>query len=82
MHIYHNCKLVAFLHFILLLFVLASITKRGRLKGNGLNHFLKSILVVDVHHKPCGLISLSSYHFSQVHNIQHKPRKKLSWGLK
>jgi hypothetical protein len=37
------------------------------------------MLVVDVHHKLYGLISLPSYHLSQVHKVQHKPRKKLSW---
>jgi hypothetical protein len=37
--------------------------------------------VVDVHHKPHGLTSLSRCYISQVHNVQHKPRKKLSWGL-
>jgi hypothetical protein len=38
--------------------------------------------VVDVHHKPHGLISLPRCHLSQVHKVQHKPRKKFSWGLK
>jgi hypothetical protein len=38
--------------------------------------------VVDVHHKLRGLTSLSIYHLSQVHNVQHKPRKKFSWGHK
>ena len=38
------------------------------------------ILVVDVHHKPRGLTSLPSCHLSQVHKVQHKPTKKLSWG--
>jgi hypothetical protein len=38
--------------------------------------------VVDVHHKPRGLTSLSRCHLSQVHKVQHKPRKKFSWGLK
>jgi hypothetical protein len=37
--------------------------------------------VVDIHHKPCRLISLPSYHLSQVHKVQHKPRNKSSWGL-
>jgi hypothetical protein len=35
--------------------------------------------VVDVQHKPRGLTSLSRYHLSQVHKVQHKPRKKFSW---
>jgi hypothetical protein len=38
--------------------------------------------VVDVHHKPRGLTSLSRYHLSQVHNVPHKPRKKFSWRHK
>jgi hypothetical protein len=38
--------------------------------------------VVDIQHKPCGLTSLSRYHLSQVHKVQHKPRKKSSWGHK
>jgi hypothetical protein len=38
-------------------------------------------LVFDVHHKPRGLISLPSCQLSQVHKVQHKPRKKFSWGL-
>jgi hypothetical protein len=38
------------------------------------------ILVFDVHHKQCGLTSLPTWHLSQVHKVQHKPRKKLSWG--
>jgi hypothetical protein len=38
--------------------------------------------VVDVHHKPRGLTSLSRCHLSQVHKVQHKPRKKFSWGHK
>jgi hypothetical protein len=38
------------------------------------------ILVVDVHHKPRGLTSLPSYHLYQVHKVQHKPTKKISWG--
>jgi hypothetical protein len=42
----------------------------------------KSILVVDVHHKPRGLTSLSRCHLSQVHKVQHKPRKKFSWEHK
>jgi hypothetical protein len=37
--------------------------------------------VVDVHHKLHGLTSLPRYHLSQVHKVQHKPRKKLSWRL-
>jgi hypothetical protein len=37
--------------------------------------------VFDIHHKPCGLTSLSSQHLSQGHKDQHKPRKKLSWAL-
>jgi hypothetical protein len=37
--------------------------------------------MVDIHHKPRGLISLPSCHLSQVHKVQHKPRKKLSWGF-
>jgi hypothetical protein len=36
--------------------------------------------VFDVHHKPRGLTSLPSYHLSQVHKVQHKPTKKMSWG--
>jgi hypothetical protein len=39
------------------------------------------MLVVDVHHKPSGLITLPRCLLSQVHKVQHKPRKKLSWGL-
>jgi hypothetical protein len=38
-------------------------------------------LVVDVHHKPRGLISLPRCLLYQVHKVQHKPRKKFSWGL-
>jgi hypothetical protein len=38
--------------------------------------------VVDVHHKPRGLTSLSRCHLSQVHKVQHKWRKKFSWGHK
>jgi hypothetical protein len=45
----------------------------------GLKHFLSSILVFDVHHKPCGLTSLPSCHLSQVHKVQYKPTKKLNW---
>jgi hypothetical protein len=30
--------------------------------------------------KPCGLTSLPSCDLSQVHKVQHKPTKKLSWG--
>jgi hypothetical protein len=37
--------------------------------------------VVDVYHKPRGLTSLPRCHLSQVHKVQHKLRKKLSWGL-
>jgi hypothetical protein len=37
-------------------------------------------LVVDIHHKPHGLTSLSRCHLSQVHKVQHKSRKKFSWG--
>jgi hypothetical protein len=37
--------------------------------------------VVDVHHKPRGLTSLPRCLLSQVHKVQHKPRKKFSWGL-
>jgi hypothetical protein len=37
--------------------------------------------VIDVHHKPHGLTSLLSYHLSQVHKVQHKPKKKLGWGI-
>jgi hypothetical protein len=66
MHIYLNCKLVTFLHFI---FALVSVgtnhQKGGDWKGNGLNHFLESILVVDIQHKPRGLTSLSRYHLSR-----------------
>jgi hypothetical protein len=36
--------------------------------------------VFDVHHKPRGLTSLPSCHLSQVHKVQHKPKKKMSWG--
>jgi hypothetical protein len=36
--------------------------------------------VVDIQHKPLGLTSLSRYHLSQVHKVQHKPRKKFGWG--
>jgi hypothetical protein len=36
--------------------------------------------VFDVHHKPRGLTSLPSCHLSQVHKVQHKPTKKMSWG--
>jgi hypothetical protein len=36
--------------------------------------------VFDIHHKPHGITSLSSFHFSQVHKVQHKPTKKLSYG--
>jgi hypothetical protein len=35
--------------------------------------------VFDVHHKPRGLTSLLSCHLSQVHKVQHKPTKKMSW---
>jgi hypothetical protein len=38
--------------------------------------------VVDAHHKPHGLTSLSRCHLSQVHKVQHKPRKKFTWGHK
>ena len=38
--------------------------------------------MVDVHHKPHGLISLPRCLVYQVHKVQHKPRKKFSWGLK
>jgi hypothetical protein len=31
--------------------------------------------VVDDQHKPHGLTSLSRYDLSQVHKVQHKPRK-------
>jgi hypothetical protein len=37
--------------------------------------------VVDAHHKPRELTSLPRCYVSQVHKIQHKPRKKSSWGL-
>jgi hypothetical protein len=37
--------------------------------------------VFDIHHKPHGLTSLSSCHLSQVHKVQHKPTKKISWEL-
>jgi hypothetical protein len=37
--------------------------------------------MVDVQPKPRGLTSLSRYHLSQVHKVQHKPRKKFSLGL-
>ena len=36
--------------------------------------------MVDVQHKPRGLTSLPSCHLSQVHKVQHKPTKKISWG--
>jgi hypothetical protein len=35
--------------------------------------------VVDVYHKPHGQTSLPSCHLSQVHKVQHKPTKKISW---
>jgi hypothetical protein len=35
----------------------------------------KKILVFDIHHKPRGLTSLSRCYLSQVHKVQHKPRK-------
>jgi hypothetical protein len=38
--------------------------------------------VVDVHHKPRGLTSLPRCRLPQVHKVQHKPRKKFSWGHK
>jgi hypothetical protein len=38
-------------------------------------------LVVDIHHKPRGLTSLPRCYLSQVHKVQLKPRKKLSWVL-
>jgi hypothetical protein len=38
--------------------------------------------VVDVHHKPRGLTSLSKYHLSHVHKVQHKTGKKFSWEHK
>jgi hypothetical protein len=46
-----------------------------------LKHFLQSVLVFDVHHKPRGLTSLPSCHLSQVHKVQHKPTKNISWEL-
>jgi hypothetical protein len=36
--------------------------------------------VVDVQRKPHGLTSLSRSQLSQVHKVQHKPRKNFSWG--
>jgi hypothetical protein len=82
MHINHNCKLVTFLHSIFALVCVGiNHQKGGDQKGKRLNHFLYSILVVDVHHKPCGLISLPRCLLSQVHKVQHKPIKKLSWGF-
>jgi hypothetical protein len=36
--------------------------------------------VFDVYHKPRGLTSLPSHHLSQVHKVQHKPRKKADLG--
>jgi hypothetical protein len=33
----------------------------------------------NVYHKSRGLISLPSCHLSQVHKVQHKSTKKLSW---
>jgi hypothetical protein len=36
--------------------------------------------VFDVHHKPYELTSLPSCHLSQLHKVQHKPTKKVSWG--
>jgi hypothetical protein len=36
--------------------------------------------VFDVHHKPHELTSLPSCYLSQVHKLQHKPTKKISWG--
>jgi hypothetical protein len=41
----------------------------------GLTISYKSILVVDDQHKPYGLTSLARYDLSQVHTVQHKPRK-------
>jgi hypothetical protein len=38
--------------------------------------------VVDDQHKSRGLTSFSRCQLSQVHKVQHKPRKKLSWGHK
>jgi hypothetical protein len=38
--------------------------------------------VVDIHHKPRGLTSLSRCHLPQVHKVLHKARKKFSWELK
>jgi hypothetical protein len=43
----------------------------------GLINSYKLFLVFDAHHKPRGL----SCHLPQVHKVQHKPTKKLSWGL-
>jgi hypothetical protein len=37
--------------------------------------------VFDIHHKPRGLISLPSCQLSQVHKVQYKPTKKISWEL-
>jgi hypothetical protein len=34
-----------------------------------LKHFLQSVLVFDVHHKPRELTSLPSCHLSQVHKV-------------
>jgi hypothetical protein len=36
--------------------------------------------VFDVHQKPYELTSLPSCVLSQVHKVQHKPTKKVSWG--
>jgi hypothetical protein len=62
--------------------VLASITKKGEIEREmGLFISYNRFLVFDVHHKPRKLTSLPSCHLSQVHKVQHKPRKKLSCGL-
>jgi hypothetical protein len=56
--------------------VLASITKKGEIDREiGLTISYKKIFVVDDQHKPHGLTSLSRIILSQVHKVQHKPRK-------
>jgi hypothetical protein len=59
--------------------VLASISKKGEIEREiGLTISYKQILVVDDQHKPYGLTSLARCDLSQVHKVQHKPRKKFS----
>jgi hypothetical protein len=80
MHICQNSNELHFYTLYLLWFVLASNTKKGEIEREWPQHFLQSILVFGVHHKPCGLTSLPSCHLSQVHKVQHQPTKKMSWG--